>query len=227
VQNRSFQYSGGFAGQINDELERHITERTAELQASNRELEAFSYSVSHDLRAPLRAIDGFSRILLEEHGRQLPAETHHYLEVIRQNATRMGDLVDDLLAFSRLGRQPIAVQRLAPAELARQALEDLRGEQAGRRVQVTIGELPPCEGDPLLLRQVFANLLPNVLKYTRRREVAYIEVGATTVGDPRQRNVNPYWAKLGTQHRQSVTSKIMVWALICAMPASCSAFSSG
>ncbi len=148
-----------------------------QLEAANKELEAFSYSVSHDLRAPLRAIDGFSRILLEDFAAQLPAESRRYLDLVRANTQQMGHLVDDLLAFSRLSRQPLNKQRVAPADLVRQALADLRAEQEGRRVEIVVGDLPDCEGDPALLKQVFVNLLANALKYTRKREVARIEVG--------------------------------------------------
>jgi len=159
------------------ELERRVAERTAALQAANQELEAFSYSVSHDLRAPLRALDGFSRILLEEHAPQLADEPRRYLRLLRQNAQQMGQLIDDLLTFSRLSRQPLTVQTVAPAEVARQVWKGLRAEREGRRVELTLGELPPCQADPALLKQVYANLLANALKFTRRREVAQIEVG--------------------------------------------------
>jgi PAS domain S-box-containing protein len=162
---------------LNEELEQRVLARTAELEAANKELEAFSYSVSHDLRAPLRALSGFSRILLEEYAKTLTAEPKHYLEMIHGNAQRMGRLMDDLLAFSRLGRQPLKKERILPAELARQAVADLGSEAAGRQVKITIGELCPCEADPVLLRQVFLNLLSNALKFTRRRDVAVIEVG--------------------------------------------------
>jgi two-component system, sensor histidine kinase and response regulator len=148
-----------------------------ELKAANKELEAFSYSVSHDLRAPLRAIDGFSRILLEEHGQQLPEEAREYLELVRRNTKQMGFLVDDLLSFSRLSRQQVKKQTVAPAKIVRQCLEELRGEQNGRRVEITLGDLPPCLADPSLLKQVWFNLLSNAFKYTRKREVALIDVG--------------------------------------------------
>jgi PAS domain S-box-containing protein len=165
---------------LNQELEQRVVQRTAELESANRELEAFAYSVSHDLRAPLRAVDGFSRILLEEYSPQLPEQAQHYLAVTRKNALQMGALIDDLLAFSRLSRQPLRKQPIAPAELVRQVLDELRAEQEGRRVEITVGDLPPCEGDPGLLKQVLVNLLSNGLKYTRKREVAKIEVGALT-----------------------------------------------
>lgn len=162
-------------------LQRH----TAALEAANKELEAFSYSVSHDLRAPLRAMDGFSRILLEEYASQLSPEAQRYLRLVRDSARQMGLLIDDLLAFSRLSRQPLNKQPVAPAKLVRQALEELRAEQEGRRIEIIIGDpsagsgqaLPICQADPILLKQVFVNLLSNALKFTRRREVARIEVG--------------------------------------------------
>jgi signal transduction histidine kinase len=162
---------------MNAELEERVQERTAQLQAANRELEAFAYSVSHDLRAPLRAIHGFSRILMEEHAPLLSPECLHYLEVVRDNALQMGELIDDLLTFSRLSRQPLQKQPIAPADLVAQALHDLSPELEPR-IEIRAGDLPPCEGDPALLKQVFVNLLSNAIKYTGRREQARIEVGA-------------------------------------------------
>jgi signal transduction histidine kinase len=162
---------------LNADLERRVKERTGQLVAANRELEAFSYSVSHDLRAPLRAIDGFSRILLEEYAEHLPPEACRYLGLVRNNTGQMGQLVDDLLAFSRLGRQNLNTMRVDPADLVRQALEILAGERGGRRVEIVQEDLPPCEGDSSLLRQVFLNLLSNALKFTRCRDEARIEIG--------------------------------------------------
>jgi PAS domain S-box-containing protein len=162
--------------QLNAELEQRVLERTAQLEAANQELEAFSYSVAHDLRAPLRAADGFSRILVEEHGPQLSAAAQRYLGLIRSNTLQMGHLVDDLLALSRLGRQVMTSETVAPAQLVREALDLLRPEQEGRNVQLTVGDLPDCQGDRGLLRQVFVNLLANALKFTRPRDPAIIEV---------------------------------------------------
>jgi signal transduction histidine kinase len=153
-------------------LERRVAERTAEL-------EAFSYSVSHDLRAPLRAIDGFSRILQEDHGAALDEQAHRYLTLVRGGTQRMGRLIDDLLAFSRLGRQELVRRPVRMADLARQALEELKEERAGRQLDVTIDDLPEAFADPGLLRQVFANLLSNALKFTRVRTPARIHVGST------------------------------------------------
>jgi PAS domain S-box-containing protein len=163
--------------QLNANLEQRVIERTTQLEAVNKELEAFSYSVSHDLRAPLRAIDGFSRILLEDHASQLDAQAGRYLNLVREGAGRMGQLIDDLLAFSRLSRQPLLTQPVAPVDVVQQALADLRHEQAGRQVEIVIGELPTCQADPALLRQVYVNLLGNALKFTRGREPARIEIG--------------------------------------------------
>ncbi len=162
---------------LNTELEWRVVERTTQLEAANRELEAFSYSISHDLRAPLRGIDGYSRILQEEYGPQLTPEAQRYLDKVRGSTQRMNRLIDDLLAFSRFSRRSLNKQPIAPADLARQALSDLRAEQEGRQVEVALGELPSCQADPTLLRQVFINLLSNALKYTRKREVARIEIG--------------------------------------------------
>jgi light-regulated signal transduction histidine kinase (bacteriophytochrome) len=161
---------------INADLERQAGKLTA-ANAANKELEAFSYSVSHDLRAPLRAIDGFSRILLEEYVPDLPPEAQCYLGLVRQNADQMGQLIDDLLQFSRLSRKAFNQQEVRPAELVREVLADLKPEIKQRQVEFTIGDLPPCQADPALLRQVFANLLANSLKFTRLRPVAQIEVG--------------------------------------------------
>jgi PAS domain S-box-containing protein len=164
--------------QLNAELERRVAARTAELEIANRELEAFSYSVSHDLRAPLRAIDGFSQALLEDFGAQLPEEGQHYLGTIREGAQRMGALIDDLLTFSRLSRLPLNRQHVDSEALVRYALGELALQKEGRNVELRIGELAPCEGDPALLRQVWINLLSNALKYTRQRDRAEVDVGS-------------------------------------------------
>jgi signal transduction histidine kinase len=163
---------------LNATLEQRVSERTSELERSNRELDAFAYSVSHDLRAPLRAVDGFSRIVLEEYAQALPSEARRYLEIARSSAVKMGDLIDGLLTFSRLGRQPVRKQPVSPADLVHEVINDLRPEWQDRRVNITVADLPPCEADALLLKQVFVNLLSNALKYTRQREEAVIVVGA-------------------------------------------------
>jgi PAS domain S-box-containing protein len=163
---------------LNEDLRR----RADELAAANRELEAFSYSVSHDLRAPLRAMDGFARILVEDFAPQLPAEARRRLDLVRQNAQQMGALIDDLLAFSRLGRQPISRQSVEPSELARQAVASLRPDMEGRRVEIEIADLPPARADAGMLRQVYANLIGNAVKFTRDRDPATIDVGSRRDG---------------------------------------------
>jgi PAS domain S-box-containing protein len=166
---------------LNEELEMRVVERTSQLEAANQELEAFAYSVSHDLRAPLRAMAGFSRILLEDYAPQVPIEAQDYLRRVHDNAQKMGQLIDDLLAFSRLGRQALQVQPVKLADLARQALAELQEEQEGRHVEISVGQLPTCQADLALLKQVLVNLLSNALKFTRTREVACIEVGCQEI----------------------------------------------
>ena len=165
--------------QLNVELEHRVIKRTAELEAANKELEAFSYSVSHDLRTPLRAMNGFAGIVLEDFGPQLPEEGRRYLERIRNGGQRMGELIDDLLAFSRLSRQPVNRQRMNSARIVREVLDDLKPQQDGRQIEWRIGELPPCLADSALLKQVWANLLSNAIKYTRDRQPAIVEAGCT------------------------------------------------
>ncbi|MDH7510081.1 MAG: PAS domain S-box protein [Methanolinea sp.] len=163
---------------LNEELERRVRERTRDLESAVRELEAFSYSVSHDLRAPLRAIDGFSSIILTHYDEALHPEIRDLLRKIRTNAQKMGDLIDSILNFSRMSRQPLSRQTVYPARIVAEQLAQLRGMRDGRDVTVRTGDLPPCEGDPVLLTQVFQNLLSNAFKFTRTRRHAEIEVGS-------------------------------------------------
>ncbi len=162
---------------LNAELEQRVIERTAQLEAANRELEAFSYSVSHDLRAPLRAVDGFSQAVIEDFGPLLPEEGRRQLNTIRYAAQRMGKLIDDLLSFSRLNRHPLKREAVDMNALVRSVADELGAPWADREIGWQVGTLPPCRGDPALLRQVWLNLLSNALKYTRKRERASIEVG--------------------------------------------------
>jgi PAS domain S-box-containing protein len=179
---------------IRDVSERRRAEsllRTAKetAEAANKELESFSYSVSHDLRAPLRAIDGFPRILLEEYGEKLDDEAQRLLGVLLANTAKMGQLIDDLLAFSRLGREPMRVTRVDMTALAGAVLRDaLASGEASP--QCTVHPLPRAEGDPALLRQVWVNLISNAIKFTARTQRAEIEVGARE-----EANAVVYWVR--------------------------------
>jgi light-regulated signal transduction histidine kinase (bacteriophytochrome) len=162
---------------LNAQLERRVAERTSELETANRESEVFSYSVSHDLRAPVRAMNGFSQAVLEDYGQLLPDEGRHCLESIRESAKEMSTLIDDLLAFSRLIQTQLKRQSVDTRQLVESVIEELIPEQKDREIDVVIGHLPPCRGDPTLLKQVWINLVSNALKYTRRREKALVEIG--------------------------------------------------
>jgi PAS domain S-box-containing protein len=167
------------AAGANDLLELRVAQRTAELAASNTDLEAFTYSVSHDLRAPLRAMAGFSQLLENRYGSTLDETASRYVRRIVQGSDRMGDVIDDLLRFSRLGRQELTRQMVDPAALARDALQDLQAEIEGRVVDVIIEEMPPVWADRALLQHVYLNLLSNAFKFTGRRPDARIAVGSS------------------------------------------------
>jgi PAS domain S-box-containing protein len=159
-------------------LNETLEQRVIELNAANQELAAFSYSVAHDLRAPLRAIHSYSHILLEDYAPQLDAEAQGFLQRVSTNALRMGQLIDDLLAFARLSQQPLRKEPVAPANQVREALDDLRLAYEHRQVDVSIEDIPVCQADPALLKQVWVNLLENAFKFTRERSVARIHVGS-------------------------------------------------
>jgi PAS domain S-box-containing protein len=162
---------------LNDELEQRVKLRTAELEGSNKELEAFTYSVSHDLRAPLRHISGFSKILLEEYGAQIPEEAQHYLERMAEGTRRMGNLVDDLLNLARVGRYELRTQMTGLNSIVEEVRSELMAECEGRQIEWKIGTLPFVECDPSLIKQVFQNLISNALKFSRPRTPAVIEIG--------------------------------------------------
>jgi light-regulated signal transduction histidine kinase (bacteriophytochrome) len=154
-----------------------VQERTTELVTANKELDAFSYSVSHDLRAPLRAMDGFARMLEADYGERLDEEGRRLLGVVIGSASRMGQLIDDLLAFSRLGRQPLKTQPVKVDDLVHQIIEEQQADREGRRIDFSVGKLGMAEADLALLKQALANLLGNAIKFTRHRHPAVIEVG--------------------------------------------------
>ncbi len=161
---------------LNEDLEQRVIERTGQLEAANNELEAFSYSVSHDLRAPLRAIDGFTQVLVEEYGKKLDEEGRRLTGVIRDNTRRMGKLIDDLLAFSRAGRGELHSGPVNMELLAKSAFFELATEDDRTRIEFNVGDMPEAEGDSSLLRQVWTNLVSNAVKFSSKEDRAVIEV---------------------------------------------------
>jgi light-regulated signal transduction histidine kinase (bacteriophytochrome) len=172
---------------LNNELEDRVIQRTAELEAANKELEAFTYSVSHDLRAPLRHIVGFSKMLGETCSGSLSDQSKHYLQRIEDGTYRMGMLVDDLLNLTRIGRHELKVEVTSLESIVRDVIADLTLDTVGREIEWKIGRLPSVHADPALLKVVFQNLLANAVKYTRTRPKAIIEIayekGAVYVRD--------------------------------------------
>ncbi len=159
------------------ELERRVEARTCELQQAVSDLEAFTYSVSHDLRSPIRTMAGYATLVLEEHGPELTPDATKFVKAIRSGALRLGQLVDDLLEFSRAGRRPLSRWTVDPRPLIEACLHDARAEMSGRSVDIVIGPLPNCYADASLLRQVFHNIISNALKYTRPCRETRIEIG--------------------------------------------------
>jgi len=182
--------------ELNQDLEAKVKERTSQLETANnglvqreqsleianRQLEAFAYSVSHDLRAPLRHISGFAAILLEDYGTGMAEEAQKILKRIAESCLKMDNLIKAMLAFSKTSRQDINKTRVNSDAMVREIYAELRAADDGRHVEFTVAELPACLADPLLIRQVFTNLLGNALKYTRQRDPAVIEVGARQEG---------------------------------------------
>ncbi|HEV8659123.1 MAG TPA: ATP-binding protein, partial [Thermoanaerobaculia bacterium] len=176
--------------QLNASLELRVAARTKQLQRANAELEAFTYSVSHDLRAPLRAVSGYTKILEEDFSAALDDEGKRFLAVIRTEAQRMGNLIDDLLAFSHMGRQSIAPTELDIAVLAKEVFEEVRRDRPDRVLELECGDLPPARADRSTIRQVLFNLISNAAKYAKREGVVRIEIGAREDDD-----FNTYWVR--------------------------------
>jgi PAS domain S-box-containing protein len=162
---------------LNEQLEQRVRERTAELEAANKELEAFTYSVSHDLRAPLRHVDGFSKLLVEKHQTELSPDAREYVATIRDSVLQMGILIDDLLNLARVGRKQLSMQMTGLNSLVEEIRTELNGANPDRIIDWKIDTLPFVECDPALIKQVFSNLLSNAVKFTRPRKPAVIEVG--------------------------------------------------
>jgi PAS domain S-box-containing protein len=165
---------------LNEQLEEKIRDRTMELEEANQELEAFSYSVSHDLRAPLRGLNGFARILLEDYSALLPEEGKHYLRMIPENANKMSILIDDLLALSRLSRQEMDIHMICMRDLAEKVFNEVVKVEDKVRIQFNLGDIPDTQGDLALMRQVWVNLLGNAVKFTAKKGKPFIEVGCYT-----------------------------------------------
>jgi light-regulated signal transduction histidine kinase (bacteriophytochrome) len=164
--------------ELNSELEDRVAARTSELEAAVKELEAFSYSVSHDMRTPLRHINGYVNLLRTHLGTSLDEKGERYMKTIVEAGTRMGQLIDDILAFSRVGRVERRRVRVRMEDLVRAAWDELAADANGRDIRFSVDPLPEVEGDPALLRQAVANLLSNAIKYTRSRPVAHVHVGS-------------------------------------------------
>jgi len=175
---------------LNKELENRVEAKTADLTVANKELDAFAYSVSHDLRAPLRAVDGFSQILKEEYGEKLDEEGCRLVSVIQNSTREMGQLIDDLLVFSRLGRKEIKVWNIDMNILVQEILDKLRFNLSNRKIQFNVHTLPSSRGDRSMIHEVLMNLISNAIKFTAPREVAIIEINGETNG-----NENSYYVR--------------------------------
>ncbi len=165
-----------------EKLNRDMEQRALELEIANKELESFSYSVSHDLRTPLAGINGFATLLLREYDRQLPPDAKRFIELIRSNSVELNQLVEGLLTFSRYVRQPVKKQTVDMVGLVQQVWQDQGAQRGDRRVEFVVGTLPPAQADPLLLKQVWVNLISNAVKFTRARDAARIEI-SSSMGD--------------------------------------------
>jgi len=166
---------------MNEVLENRVLERTKQLESANKEMEAFNYSISHDLRTPLRAIDGFANFLLEDYGTKLDAEGNRLLGVIIKNANKMGFLIDDLLAFSRLGRQEIQKSTIDMHAMAQSVYEDITSDIIKGNIEFCLHHIPETFGDPAIVRQIWVNLIGNAIKYSSKKPIRKIEIGYSYV----------------------------------------------
>lgn len=178
IANRELKKAEDDIRKLNDELEQKVIERTAQLESLNKEIESFSYSVSHDLRAPIRAINGYTRILVEDYSSKLDSEGIKILQSIINNSKKMGELIDDLLAFSKLGRKQVTVSEIYMADLLSMVCEELLFEGDENIPEFNIDILPNAIGDKSLIKQVWINLISNAIKYSKHKIKTNIEIGA-------------------------------------------------
>jgi len=182
VANRELKNAEDSIRKLNEELEQKVIERTAELEAVNKELGSFSYSVSHDLRAPIRAINGYTRIIVEDYGEKLDDEGNKALRSIINNSKKMGELIDDLLAFSKLGRKQVTLAEVSMSDLVQSLIHDLMFEDGENIPVFKLLALPPAKVDKSLIRQVWINLISNAIKYSKYKSITTIEIGAYEEG---------------------------------------------
>jgi light-regulated signal transduction histidine kinase (bacteriophytochrome) len=164
---------------LNEELEQKVIERTSQLESVNKELESFSYSVSHDLRAPIRAINAYTKILVEDYSGKFDMEGTKVLHSIIRNSNKMGELIDDLLAFSKLGRKQVTVSEINMTALVNQVREELIFDDGEKIPEFSVGLLPPAKGDQSLVKQVWINLISNAIKYSKYNSKIHIGIGAS------------------------------------------------
>jgi signal transduction histidine kinase len=178
IANRELKQAEADIRKLNDELEQKVIERTSQLESVNKELGSFSYSVSHDLRAPIRAINAYTKILMEDYSEKFDADGTKVLHSIIRNSKKMGELIDDLLAFSKLGRKQVTVSEIDITALVNQVREELLFEENELIPEFKVDILPPAKGDQSLIKQVWINLISNAIKYSRYQPAIHIEIGA-------------------------------------------------
>ena len=166
---------------LNETLEVKVKERTSQLESVNKELEAFCYSVSHDLRAPLRVINGYAKMLMQKESANMTQLVRENLQVMMQNATQMGMLIDDLLDFCRLGRAPLAVKTIDMNEMVKTVIDEVKADNQNIQPEFNLHELTATKCDPVLMKQVWTNLISNAVKYSRKKDKSIIEIGTTHV----------------------------------------------